>query len=273
MFKFDAIVRRMILALIATLAVYASVAYVVAPLYWRHHEHQTGLAGKSMVTTTSLGIPGDALNVGLEGTREDILCAMRAAGWRGADPVNVKTSVHIAGSVILKRAYGTAPVSPLFYEGRSQDLAFQKPSGVSPTTRHHVRFWKVLDKGDLGQPVWLGAATFDRSVGVSHYTGQITHHVAADIDAERAFVMQDLAATGLVRSTYSVGGVGPTLLAWNGGGDRYFTDGEIEVSRLRTGCEAKEGAPEALPDIAEVTLRKTLFGWGAAAARWIVGWL
>ena len=74
----------------------------------------------------------------------------------------------------------------------AQDLAFEKAAGVSPKERHHVRFWLVLAKGDSGEPLWLGSATFDRSVGVSRYTGQVTHHIAPDIDAERDLLAHDL---------------------------------------------------------------------------------
>ena len=101
-----------------------------------------------------------------------------------------------------------------------------------------MRFWKALDAGDDGLPVWLGAATFDDKVGVSHYTGQITHHVAPDIDAERDLLSSDLAAADKVEATYSISGVGPTLFARNGGGDPYFTDGDIAVSKLVSGCAA-----------------------------------
>ena len=78
--------RRVFLAFAIGAACYVSVAYGLAPAYWRHYEHQHALADKAMTTTTSLGIPGDALNVGLEGRRDDILCAMRAAGWRPPIP-------------------------------------------------------------------------------------------------------------------------------------------------------------------------------------------
>ena len=115
---------------------------------------------------------------------------MRAAGWQPADPVTLRSRLEIAGSVLARRAYPTAPVSDLFYDGRRQDLAFEKPAGISPKERHHVRFWLALDQGDAGLPVWLGSATFDRSVGVSHYTGQVTHHIAPDIDAERDLLAQ-----------------------------------------------------------------------------------
>jgi hypothetical protein len=255
--------RRAFAAIVVAAAFYFSIAYLLAPELWRHYEHQRGLAGKVMTTATSLGIPGDALNVGLEGRREEIVCAMRAAGWRPADPVTWRSSARITGSVLLRRAYPTAPVSDLFYEGRRQDLAFQKPSGTSPSTRHHVRFWQVLDAGDAGLAVWLGAATFDRSVGVSHFTGQVTHHVAPDIDAERDLLSVDLAGAGLVEASYLVSGVGPTLFARNGGGDPYFTDGEIVVSRLSENCQSRVGAPVVLDSPPAVRAKNSLFAWAA----------
>jgi hypothetical protein len=252
--------RSLVVALVALLALYGGVAYEVAPAYWRHYERQPALATKAMVTTTGLGLPGDALNVGLEGGRDEILCAMRAAGWRPADPITLRSSLKIADSVLLRRAYPNAPVSDLFYDGRRQDLAFEKAAGVSPKERHHVRFWLVLAKGDSGEPLWLGSATFDRSVGVSHYTGQVTHHIAPDIDAERDLLSQDLAAAGMVEASYWVTGVGATVFARNGGGDPYFTDGEIAVSRLSPGCQTVQAAPTLAPPPA-VAAKNVLFGW------------
>ena len=78
--------------------------------------------------------------------------------------------------------------------------------------------------------MWLGSVTFDRDVGFSRYTGQITHHIAPDIDAERNGLTNDLRMAKVVEAIYEVTGVGPTLLAWNGGGDRYYTDGEIKIA-------------------------------------------
>jgi hypothetical protein len=200
-----------------------------------------------MTTVTSLGIPGDALNVGLEGSETDVICAMTAAGWWPADPVSLKSSLKITGSVVFNRPYLTAPVSPLFYLGRREDLAFEKPAGRSADTRHHVRFWKALDAGEDGLPVWLGAATFDRGVGVSHYTGQVTHHIAPDIDAERDLVAADLAAAHKVDATYETSGVEPSVTLRNGGGDHYFTDGEIRFNKLTPGCESQNTQPAVLP--------------------------
>ena len=252
--------RPLGVALAALLALYVGTAYEVAPALWRHYERQPSLATKTMTTTTALGLAGDALNVGLEGSRDEVFCAMRAAGWRPADPITFSSSFKIADSVLLRRAYPTAPVSDLYYDGRRQDLAFEKAAGVSPKERHHVRFWLVLDKSDSGRPLWLGSATFDRSVGVSRYTGQVTHHIAPDIDAERDLLAHDLAAAGVVEASYWVTGVGATVFARNGGGDPYFTDGEIAVSRLSPGCQIVAAAPTLAPPPA-VAAKNTAFGW------------
>jgi hypothetical protein len=212
--------------------VYLLLAYVVLPALWTHHEHEPGLASLSMVTRTSTGIPGDALNVGLVGSEEDVIRAMRAAGWFPADPVTLRTSIEIVGSVVLDRPYHDAPVSPLYYEDKKEQLAFEKPDGRSADRRHHVRLWVVLEKGRNGRPVWLGAATFDRGIGLSRYTGQVTHRIGPDIDAERDLLMRDLREAGMVDALFQISGIGPTLFGRNGGGDPYYTDGEIDVASL-----------------------------------------
>ncbi|MBV9433921.1 MAG: LssY C-terminal domain-containing protein, partial [Hyphomicrobiales bacterium] len=224
------------LILVAALLAYGLLAYVALPTAWTHYEHQKGLAGLPMVTRTAQDIPGDPMNVGLVGTKEDVLCAMHAADWHPADPITLRSSLEIIGSVVLDRPYAQAPVSPLFYQGRREDLAFEKADGKSADRRNHVRFWKVLSKGEEGRSVWLGAATFDRGVGFNRFTGQVTHHIAADIDAERDFLTEALMDAKVVEAVYEVTGIGPTLDGVNGGGDPYHTDGEIKISRLVEGC-------------------------------------
>jgi LssY C-terminus len=217
-------------------ALYVLLAYILLPSTWRHYEHQKKLATLAMVTRTHDGIPGDPINVGLVGSKADVLCAMRAAAWHPADPITLRSSIEIAGSVLLDMPYHNAPVSRLYYEGRRQDLAFEKPVGRSADRRHHVRFWQALESGEEDRPVWLGAVTFDRGIGFSHDNGQITHHIAPDIDAERDLLTADLEAVKVVESKYEVSGIGPTLDGRNGEGDRYGTDGEIKFSVLVDGC-------------------------------------
>ena len=89
--------------------------------------------------------------------------------------------------------------------------------------------------------------TFDRGVGVSHYTGAITHHIAADIDAERDLLATDLEAAGMVDAKYQVTGIGPTLTGRNGGGDPYYTDGEVWILRLVVACQKRTGPAAIIP--------------------------
>jgi len=77
-----------------------------------------------------------------------------------------------------------------FLFGRHQDLAFEQEVSRSAGERHHVRFWRTPLRTDGDRPVWIGSAAFDRSAGLSHTTGQVTHHIAADVDAERDTVMR-----------------------------------------------------------------------------------
>lgn len=239
--------RRWGMILAGVAIAYLLLAYVILPALWRHHEREPGLASLPMVTRTASGIPGDALNVGLVGSKEDVLSAMHAAGWFPADPITLRSSIEIVGSVVLDRPYRDAPVSPLYFEGKKEELAFEKPDGRSADRRHHVRFWQALDKGTDGRPVWLGSVTFDRGVGLSHDTGQVTHHIAPDIDAERDLLMQNLREAGMVQNFFKVSGTGPTLLGRNGEGDPYYTDGEIDVATLVVDGEKRTQPPVIVP--------------------------
>ena len=254
--------RRLWSAAAALGFAWAGLAYALLPLAWRHYEHQRALEGVSMVTRTPLGIPGDPINFGLVGGEADVVCAFEAAGWSPADPVTWTTSLKIVGSVIFDRPYPDAPVSPLYYKDRPEDLAFQKAAGRSADRRHHARFWKALDSGEEGRPVWLGADTYDSGVGVSHYTLQVTHHIDPDLDAERDRLGADLSDAGVVDQLYFVTGVGPTLNGRNGGGDRYFTDGEVLMARLATDCRRdRDKAPPVLASPPAVEGKNALWRW------------
>jgi hypothetical protein len=89
--------------------------------------------------------------------------------------------------------------------------------------------------------------TFDRGVGLSHYTGQVTHHIGPDIDAERDLLMRDLREAGMVEALFQISGIGPTLFGRNGGGDPYYTDGEIDIASLVVDGIKRAEPPATLP--------------------------
>jgi hypothetical protein len=251
--------RRWLFRLAIVLLAYLALAYVFVPMLWIHHEQEAGLASLPMVTRTSDDIPADPLNVGIVGSGEDLVRAMNAAGWFAADAVTLRSSVEIVGSVVLDRPYHSAPVSPLYYLGQKEQYAFEKPAGRSADRRNHVRFWKALDKGDDGRPVWLGSATFDRGVGLSHDTGQVTHHIDANIDAERDLLMADLGKARVVSNFFQISGIGPTLFGRNGGGDPYYTDGEIHVAVLVPGAANGPADPPTSPPPSLIALKDAVW--------------
>jgi hypothetical protein len=236
--------KRWAFTTLATLvALYVVVSYLVLPATWARVEHEPGLAKHTMLTATAQGIPGGPINVGLIADRQDVVRAFHAAGWYPADPITLRTSVEIIGSVLLDRPYKTAPVSPLFFDGRREDLAFEKQEGSSADRRQHVRLWLMLASGADARPVWLGSATFDSGVTLSQDTGQVTHRIAADIDAERDRLATGLNDARMVTGLYQMKGIGPTLAGRNGEGDPYYSDGEIWVARLVVaGKEAEKPA-------------------------------
>jgi LssY C-terminus len=246
---------------------YVILAYLILPALWRHYENNPKLAASPKVTHTGEGIPGDPLNIGLVGTKAEVVKAMLLAGWYPVDPIKLKTSLGIAGSVLLKRPYPTAPVSNLYYFDRPQDLAFEQPVGSSASQRHHIRLWQSIDLDrNSGRPLWIGSATFDRSSGFSHLTGKITHHIAADIDAERNNTIGDLERVQQVVSLYQVTGIGATLQAYNGGGDRYYTDGEMTIAQLSANNLSTIQAPIPAPNPPAIQVKHQIWQW---LRRWL----
>ncbi|MGH1526921.1 LssY C-terminal domain-containing protein [Leifsonia sp. L25] len=74
-------------------------------------------------------------------------------------------------------------------------MAYQQEVKGNPAKRHRVRFWRCPDGWLLpgGHRVdWLAAGTFDRSVGFSLFTLQITHKIDADTDIERDHIVSTL---------------------------------------------------------------------------------
>lgn len=198
-------------------------------------------------TRTSDGLLGDPVNLAVDGTARQIHEAMTACGWDLADDVTLRSSWGIIVSSVLRRSYPHAPVSPLRLFGRRQCLAYQQEVEGNAAQRHHVRFWRCPDGWLLpgGHRVqWLGAGTYDRAVGLSLFTLQVTHKIDADIDVERDYIVDSI--------RYHVPGAGVRVLenfstgyhSRNGGGDAIRTDGDLPVVDLRAVPVAEVSASE-----------------------------
>jgi hypothetical protein len=222
--------RRVLQVFIGILLAWLVAAYVIVPLVWKEYaRHHPSFDDNPRITQTGDGHPGDPLNVSLIGTQPQVQSIMQNAKWYPAAALGLKSDIKIAADTVLSRPDDEAPVSNLFLFGRKEDLAFEQPVGDNPRQRHHVRFWHTDKNDEDGRPIWIGSASYDERVGLSHTTGQITHHIAPDVDAERDHLFDNLKQTGELSEEYAVDGFHKQLEGRNGGGDRWHTDGKLMV--------------------------------------------
>lgn len=217
------------------LALWLFTAYLVLP---RIHRRLTRLYVPNYFigrVRTGDGLLGDPVNLAVNGTRDQLVGAMQAAGWTLADPLTPASAFKIARATVLRRSYPAAPVSSLYLFSRKQDLAFEQEVGGSTRRRHHVRFWSAPDDWWLPggyRADWLGAATFDTHVGFSLFTGQLTHRIAEDTDVERDYVVRTLREAGRAQDVRIVEHFFSAYRDRNGGGDRIQTDGAMPFVSL-----------------------------------------
>ena len=202
-------------------------------------------------TRTSDGLLGDPINLALLGDAHQLHSAMRAAEWTRADPVTVRSSLRIVTSTVTRRSYDEAPVSPLFLFGRMHDFAYQQEVTGNPAKRHHVRFWRTPEGWLLpgGERVdWLAAGTFDRAVGFSLFTLQITHKIDADTDVERDHIVGTVLAHNEAAQLRVLPDFSTGYHSRNGGGDSIRTDGDLPILDLRALPTELGGSPQSLGD-------------------------
>jgi hypothetical protein len=199
---------------IAIILTYLLGAYVLIPLLIRVARIFVPANHLPFYSVTPDGFASDPLNIGLIGTREELIHAMTTAGWHLADHHNLRNAIHEGLSVVYGWSYPNAPVSGLYLFGRKQDVAFNIPIPDAPAgSRHHVRFWATsyVDSDELDvhtidwrhreahvssdRLLWVGAASLDAGVAFIRHNAQITHMIDPDTDAERELIVQQLTDT------------------------------------------------------------------------------
>jgi hypothetical protein len=200
---------------------------------------------------------------------------MRAAGWVRADDVTLASSVRIVRTTLSRRSYPEAPVSPLYLFQRQQDFAYQQEVQGNPSQRHHVRFWRCPPGWRLpgGYAVdWVAAGTYDRSVGLSLMTLQVTHRIAKHIDVERDHIVETLTDADARVAVRPIRHFASGYHARNGGGDQMVTDGDLPVLDLRavTPC-VDDGEPVPHTDSRDRRPASVTFSASVAWVRGLLG--
>lgn len=222
--------------LVGLILIWFITAYIVLPYVHRLLSRfyvPSNFIGRARTTD---GLLADPINLAFVGSKAELLSAMSEAGWQLADPLKPSTIWRAIRANVFKKSYPTAPVSTFILFGKPQDLAFQVEVDNNTHQRHHVRFWKVPRNWYLpgGNKVdWLGAATYDDSVGFSLFTMQFTHKIDSNVDKERDFLIDSLRKASKLRKTKRIDHFSNAYSTRNGDGYHYITDGSMVIAELK----------------------------------------
>lgn len=194
------------------------------------------------VTDASGERNGDPLNLALVGDVGDLLAAMSRAGWSFTHRIDFNTVQRMIGAAVSGQAYPVAPVSPLYFLGRPQDMALQRARNTI-VQRNHLRLWLAPYRFE-GRSVWVGQISRDIGVKATTKSPTLTTHVIdPNVDEAREHLLQSLMVAGAIEAFAFVAGIAPSTPSEPGRnltGDPYFTDGLRFVAILSEGMTAPE---------------------------------
>lgn len=243
-------IDRSVPKILAILVTYGLAAYVLIPALIRLIRIFFPPNHLPLYSVTPDGFASDPVNIGVVGTREELIAAMQKAGWEVADDHSWHNALKELMSEVLGRPYPTAPMSSLYLFGRKQDIGFEIQIADKRGHRHHVRFWATTFEADQplraetihwlprtkhpdeGQTLlWLGAATRDIGIAFIRHNAQVTHMIHPDTDVERDLIVDQLeidgahlATTIQLRKPYKL-----VNRVWRG----YLkSDGKLKICRL-----------------------------------------
>ena len=169
----------------------------------------------------------DPLNLVIIGDSDMLFPAFVRRGWHHTEQSYLGSIWRTINSFLFGRHYRYSPVSPLYFQGRKQDIALQKARGTVHQ-RNHLRLW-LTDYTFEGKEVWVGQISRDIGVRFTlHSPTFTTHKIDADIDEARTALAEDmLFSQGVMRIGFveGVGAKHENEPGYNLTGDPYYTDG------------------------------------------------
>ena len=182
-------------------------------------------------TTTLKSVDADLINIVFLGSGQQVQAAFREAGWHGSDPVSRRSVMRNFYALLNNSGYAQQPMKTFLMDGKSEDMNWQKGLN-SYGRRDHLRIWKWTPEG-ASAPVWVSSSTHDTGAILSVRYKSFVHHIAPDIDDERAKVVRDLNFAGCVQWVSYVARPAMATITQNATGDLIRTDGSIAVVQLQ----------------------------------------
>ena len=161
--------------------------------------------------------------------QQDFLAIFNSASWQLADIIDINNTYKLVQAALFKKPYETAPMTPSFWNAKTNDFGFEKANETNNARqRHHARFWKTSYTTADDYNIYVGTSSFDEGIKWG-----ITHRISPDIDTEREKLFIDLKNTELIKYYSKEKNVNP-VLGKNFTGDQFFTDGNLYLIKLKS---------------------------------------
>ncbi len=235
----------------AVFITYILAAYLLVPALIRLYRAVHPARHLPLYCVTPDGFASDPLNIGIIGTRRQLITAMEKGGWYVADPHRFRYLLRLLVGTLFDWTYNNAPVSSLYLFGRKQDIAFEIPIKGGGGSRHHVRFWATTYEGGRrinvkkihwhhrkahvqgDNMLWVGAASLDVGFGFIRHNLQLTHSIAPDTNEEREMIVEQLKAQKLVQKVESINLGKPYRLVNRVLRGYFHADGNMTIVTMR----------------------------------------
>lgn len=151
---------------------------------------------------------------------------LQQAGWIVAEKADISSFVKTVKALILKTPYSSAPVSPSFWNAKTQDLSFVKSIDRNMlSSAHRVKIWRTKSISKDGNHIYVGMVNANNGLKWG-----VIPKLSPNIDAERELLYQDLHLSG--KKNYQKKQLVKPQIGTNITGDQFFTDGFAYVISL-----------------------------------------
>ena len=185
------------------------------------------------ISETITAAPAEPINIIIVANKEILNKAFINSGWFLLDQISPKTSLKIISSITKNKSYPQTPGLPVFWDTRSNDIGFGKPTPENlASSRHHIHFWETNFITPNGQSIWVGTAHFDQKIKTIGKFILPIHTTDKMVDNEREEIKNNLEQNGFIKSFEKINLTGLTYGSKKSG-NNFLTDGQAYILYLQ----------------------------------------
>jgi undecaprenyl-diphosphatase len=186
------------------------------------------------ISESITALPAEPINIIIVGSQEKINQAFTQSGWYFLDGPGFNSYTKIITSIIFKQAYPQTPGLPVFWDTKTSDFAYGKPTSPnSISSREHIHFWQTDFITNDNQNIFVGTAHFDQAIQKKFGLIMPFHTTELKVDNERERIKTELESTNLIQKIEKVDLTGLMYGSKKGSGNSFLTDGQAYILYLK----------------------------------------